>query len=290
MLLTPRYDDPAFFRLDCALGDPAVPLMRQRRRLAALLATFDDESWAAQSRCEEWSAQDVVAHLVTTNQFWTFSINAARRGEPTRFLTTFDPVASPAELVEAVRSQTPADTLQQFVETNDALAAAVAGLDDDDWSRLGEAPPGHVPLRAVVLHALWDAWVHERDIVLPRGLMPVEEPDEVVGCITYGAALSPAFAVGRGETRRGAIVVDASDPEVRLVVEVDGAVVVRAGDAPADAVVLSGSSVELLEALSFRVPLSCPVDPDRRWLLDGLARVFDVVTDESPAAERQPVT
>ena len=283
MLLTPRYDDPGFFRLECPLGDPAVPLMRQRRRLAGLLATFDDESWAAPSRCEGWSAQDVIAHLVTTNQFWAFSINAGRGDEPTRVLTTFDPVTSPAGLVQAARSQSPAETVAQFIETNDALAAAVAGLDDDGWSLLGEAPPGHVPLRAVALHAMWDSWVHERDIVLPRGLTPVEEPDEVCGCLVYGAALSPAFAVGGGEMRRGAIAVDTSDPGVRLVVEVDNAVVVRTGDAPAGALVLSGTSVEMLEALSFRVPLPSPIAPDQRWLLDGLARVFDMETEDSPA-------
>jgi uncharacterized protein (TIGR03083 family) len=50
-----------------------VPLLRQRRRLAALLGSLDDQQWATTSRCEQWSVQDVVAHLVSTNQFWAFS-------------------------------------------------------------------------------------------------------------------------------------------------------------------------------------------------------------------------
>jgi uncharacterized protein (TIGR03083 family) len=275
MLLTPRYDEPSFLQLELVLGDPGPPLLRQRRRLASLLGGLDAEQWATASRCEGWSVQDVVAHLVSTNQFWAFSIGAALSGEPTRFLATFDPVASPAEHVEAVRSQPTADVLARFVETNESLADAVAELGDDGWSMLGEAPPGHVPLRAVALHALWDSWIHERDIVLPLGLIPVEEPDEIAGCLGYGAALGPAFAVAGGATRQGAIAVEATNPDLRLVVEVGESVVVRAGDAPADALCLTGPAVGLIEALSFRGPLPCPVATDEQWLVSGLAEVFD---------------
>ena len=275
MLLTPRYDEPAFFRLDLPLGDPAVPLLRQRRRLASLLGRLDDEQWAAASRCEGWSVRDVTTHLVDTNGFWAFSIGAARRGKPTRLLATFDAVTSPAALVDAARSQSHTEVLDRFIETNEAIADAVAELDDDGWSALGEAPPGHVPLRAVVLHALWDSWTHERDIVLPLGLTPVEELDEITGCLGYGAALSPAFVVAGGSTRQGAIAVEATDPDVRFIVDVGASVVVRAGDAPADALRLTGPAVELVEGLSFRVPLPCPVADDHKWLLSNLAEVFD---------------
>jgi uncharacterized protein (TIGR03083 family) len=275
MLLTPRYDEPSFLQLELSLGDPGTPLLRQRRRLASLLGGLDDEQWATASRCEGWSVRDVVAHLVSTNQFWAFSIGAALAGEPTRFLAEFDPVASPAELVEAGRSEPTADVLARFVDTNEALADAVAELGDDGWSMLGEAPPGHVPLRAVALHALWDSWIHERDIVLPLGLAPVEEPDEIAACLGYGAALGPALSVAGGATRQGAISVEATNPDLQFVVEVGESVVVRAGEAPADALRLTGPAVGLIEALSFRGPLPCPVADDDQWLIGGLAEVFD---------------
>jgi uncharacterized protein (TIGR03083 family) len=275
MQLTPMYDNPAFFRLDLPLGDPSVPMLRQRRRLATLLGELDDAQWATGSRCAKWSVRDVIAHLGTTNQFWVFAIGSALAGEPTRFLADFDPVSSPAELVDAGRSSTTTEVREQFVESTEALAAAVDRLDDDAWSKLGEAPPGHIPLRAVALHALWDGWVHERDIVLPLGLAPVEEPDEVTGCLVYATALSPAFAVARGATREGAIGVAATDPDTRFVVEVGESVAVRAGEAPRDALHLTGSAVDLIEALSIRAPLPCPVDDSQRWLLAGLSRAFD---------------
>jgi uncharacterized protein (TIGR03083 family) len=283
MLLTPVYGSPSYLCVELSLGDPAVPVLRQRRRLASFLGTLSDEQWAAASRCEGWSVHDVVAHLVTTNQFWALSIQAARAGEPTELLATFDPVATPPQLVDASRAERPAVELERFVESTEAMATAMAGLDDRGWSVLGEAPPGHVPLTAVALHALWDSWVHERDILLPLGLTPVEEADEVAGSLAYAAALGPLFAVATATAGRGSLAVDATSPATRFVVDVDepgagaahASVVVRNGEAPADAVRLAGPAVDLLEALSFRRPMPAPVPDTDHWLLSGLATVFD---------------
>src|SRR6476619_3051573 len=192
VILTPVYGQESVIRAEPLLADPATPLLRQRSRLADELAGLDDVQWAASSRCEGWTTQDVIAHLTTTNQFWAFSIAAGLAGSPTTFLSTFDPVASPAELVDAMRSATPSEALDQFVESNDALAGAIERV-GDRWSTLAEAPPGHLAIALVAQHALWDAWVHERDVVLPLGIAPVVEDDEVIACVTYAAALSPAF-------------------------------------------------------------------------------------------------
>jgi uncharacterized protein (TIGR03083 family) len=276
MQLTPLYDTPGFMRFEVPPADPSVALLRQRRRLASILAELGDAQWAAPSRCEAWSVRDVVSHLVTTNQFWAISITAARSGEPTRLLATFDPVATPEELVDATRSLPWSKVLGRIVDTNEALAESVAGLDDDGWSALGEAPPGHVPLRAVALHALWDAWIHERDIVLPLRLDPDEEADEIAGCLGYAAVLSPALAVAGGSTRHGSIVIETTEPEVRVVVDVGEGIVVHDGEPATDALHLTGSAVGLLEALSYRMPLGQPVADEHRWLFGGLAKVFDL--------------
>ena len=188
MQIAPRYGDPPVMRIESFMDDPATPLLRQRTRLATRLASLDDAQWAAPSRCQDWSVQDVVAHLVTTNQFWALSVTSARDGAPTRFLDGFDPVVVPAQLVDDARSWSPAQTLERFTRSNQDLADAVADLDDDGWDRLAEAPPGHLSIRLVALHALWDAWIHERDIVLPLGLAPVDEPDEIAGSLAYVAA------------------------------------------------------------------------------------------------------
>jgi uncharacterized protein (TIGR03083 family) len=263
-------------RFDLPVGDPGIPLLRQRRRLADILSGLDEDQWAAPTRCDQWSVQDVISHLIGTNQFWAISMAAGVAGEPTRFLATFDPVATPPRMVEGMRAMSSSDVLAQYVETVDALAEVVGGLDDGSWTVPAEAPPGHVPMHAVALHALWDAWIHERDIVLPLGLEPVVEDDEVAGSLVYAAALGPAFLASRGSTRRGRLSVLVDDPEMSFVVEAGPIVVVNDGPVATDGPRLTGGAVTLLEGLTFRVPLEHGLADEDLWLLGGLGEVFDV--------------
>jgi uncharacterized protein (TIGR03083 family) len=277
MQISPRYGDDPVLRIETSLGDLTTSVVRQRKRLADTVASLDAEQWGSPSRCEAWSTQDVIAHLISTNQFWTLSINAGLAGEPTRFLAEFDPVATPAQLVDAVRSRAVADTLEQFVVSNDELATALGAIDDEQWTVLAEAPPGHVGLRALAMHALWDAWIHERDIAIPLGLDLVEEPDEVVASLQYAAALGPAFHASTGARREGRLRVIASDPDATFdVVVAGGSVEVREADSSSDAAVLSGRALELLEALSFRRELDYGLSPEHQWLVSGLDEVFEV--------------
>jgi hypothetical protein len=219
----------------------------------------------------------VVAHLIGTNQFWAISINAGLSGSPTRFLAEFDPVATPAQMVDAVRSRTVAETLDQFVATNHDLASALESVGPGQWSVLAEAPPGHVALRALALHALWDSLIHERDIVIPLGLEVVEEPDELCAALHYAAALGPAFRASTGNERDGRLRVQSTDPQTSFDVVIDGPVVtVRDCEAGSDVPVLSGRAIDLLEALSFRIDLVHGLSPEDEWLVSGLDEVFEV--------------
>jgi uncharacterized protein (TIGR03083 family) len=273
--ISPRYDGSPLVRLEDA-GDPTTAVLRQRQRLGDVLTTLDEAQWSAPSRCEGWSVRDVVAHLAGTNRFWALSISAGLAGEPTRLLAAFDPVATPAQLVEAQRSLTPAEVLDKYETGVAAIAEVLAAVEGEGWEIVAEAPPGHVSVRAVAAHALWDAWVHERDILLPLGLDPVEEPDEVALSLRYAAALGPAFTAAKGTGRRGVLAVEATDPDLRFTVEVGDEVVVRDGSAGPDAPCLRGPAVDLLEGLSFRAPLDHDLGPDHGWLVAGLDEVFDL--------------
>jgi uncharacterized protein (TIGR03083 family) len=276
MQLTPRYGTDPVIRLD---GSPAAilePTVRQRRRLAAAVAGFTDEQWAAPSRCEGWSSRDVISHLDSTNGFWALSIASGLRGEPTQFLATFDPVATPALLVAAADGVPTDALLEQFTASTDALVDLLSSLDDAGWSTLAEAPPGHLSISALAHHALWDSWVHERDILLPLGIAPDEDDDEIAASLRYAAALGPAFAVTQGRADRGTMTIEVTDPDQALVVEIDDGVVVRSGEADGGADVrLTGEAVPLVEALSIRRPLEQAVPAASAWMLNGLAEVFD---------------
>jgi uncharacterized protein (TIGR03083 family) len=276
--LNPRYEEPPVLRFDLSIADPSAPLERQRRRLTELLATLDHDQWSTPSRCDGWSVKDVVAHLIGTNQFWNLSIAAGLAGEPTRLLTSFDPVSTPAAMVEALGSVEPTTLLEQLTNSNDALAETIAGLDAEAWSMPAEAPPGHLAVRAVVLHALWDAWIHERDIMLPLGLEQAWEEDEVTGCILYVSALGPMFLATAGSNRIGTLGVTATDLGLSFLVEVGETVVIHDGSAAEGDASLVGLGVQLVESLSCRASSPATLIAADQWMLEGLPMMFEVAT------------
>ena len=95
--------------------------------------------------------------------------------------------------------------------------------------------------------------------------------------LRYVAGLGPALSATRGSVRTGTLVLDGTDPEAHVVVDAGETVVVSDRDAPAERCASSGPSVELVEALSFRAPLTFDVAEDDRWLLGDLGTVFDAV-------------
>jgi len=270
MQISPIYDTAPVLTIE-GLGNPFAAVDRQRMRFLATLRALDDAQWDAPSRCDKWSVKDVVSHLAGTDQFWQISVAAALRGEPTRILTNFDPVATPEAMVDSMRAQSPAEVLAQYERNVNNLIDTLSRV--TDWSVLAEAPPGHLPVNVTALHALWDSWVHERDIVIPLGLTPVEDDEEMALILQYAAALSPAFYASRRTGKRGVLTVATNDPTVAFTVDVGDTVVVRPGSS--DGPRLEGRTVDLIEGLSHRAPLPALAAEDQ-WLLVGLAEVFDV--------------
>jgi uncharacterized protein (TIGR03083 family) len=274
MLVSPRYEGPPIISIAGRSDDQLAPLVRQRRRLAAMLADLREDDWRSASRCDGWTVQDVVAHLVGVNVFWRASVLAGLSGTPTRVLGGFDPATTPALMVAPMRGLTPTEVLDQFMASNDGFLSVLADLDDSGWVLLAESPPGHVPIRLIACHALWDCWVHERDIALPLGLTPPTEPDEVGSCVRYAAALSPALAIGTGHTVAGRFAIEATDPRLRCVLDIGESVAVRDDMALPGVPCLRGEAVALVEALSIRSPMPPSAPPEWIRLLQGLATAF----------------
>ena len=275
MQLNPRYGDDPIITLDGPGASVLAPAARQRRRLAETLASFTADQWAHPTRCEGWTTREVIAHLDSTNSFWAFSITSGLAGEPTRFLTDFDPVTSPPALIASTAELATDDLLARFTASTVALVALLESIDEPGWQTLAEAPPGHLHISAVAHHALWDSWVHERDVLLPLGLPQEVHDDEVAACLRYAASLSPAFALTLAEQRIGRLAVQVAEPTLSFSVEVDGRAAVHDGAPDVADLVLRGDAVQLLEALSLRAPLEQPVPDDAAWLLRGLAVAFD---------------
>lgn len=257
-------------------GDPSAIgalVIRQRRRFAAALESLTDEQWEQRSRCEGWSSKDVAIHVALTNAFWEMSIRSGVAGQPTEFMAAFDPVATPKHGV-ALSVQSTGGVVESMTTSTNSLAACLSELSINDWTSLAESPPGHVTVSVVAHHALWDAWIHERDVLLPVGVAPVEEPDEILACLRYVAGFTPALALNAGSTETGAFDVNATDLHANFGVEIGHDVKVAAGATGAD-FVLEGSAVDLVEALSFRGPLAQDVPDEITWAFAGLGTVFD---------------
>ncbi len=277
MKLSPRYGGSPVVDIDGVLDDQCLPVTRQRRRMESLLAGITDAEWASPSRCEGWSIQDVILHLISVNGFWESSVTAGVAGTPTQVLANFDPAAHPPLIIDGMRALSPRETLEQFVSSNDGFLNALAALDNDGWSTLAESPAGHVTIRLLAFHAIWDSWIHERDIALPLGQTPIVEADEVKSSLQYAAAISPALTITSGRQSAGILAVEATDPDVQFVLEVGASVSVRSETPPASAPCLRGATVDLIEALSIRAPLPADAPPEWHQLLGGLAAVFDAV-------------
>lgn len=274
MRLSPRYDGPPVFEMGVPVGDPGRAVTSQRRRMERMLADLSPAGWATPSRCEGWSVRDVTAHLVTVNEFWESSVRAGRDGAPSRLLASFDPAAHPEVFVASLAALDASEVLERFVSSNDGFPGLLAELTDQEWSLVAESPVGHVGLEWVVDHALWDAWVHERDVMVPLGLPAAHDVNEVAATLRYAAAVGPALTAGRVGAPTGTFAVVATEPETAFVVEVNGTVAIH-GVAPAeDGPCLRGPAVELIDALSLRAPLP-PDTPDAwRALVQGLVNAF----------------
>jgi uncharacterized protein (TIGR03083 family) len=275
MKVHPNYDGATLLAFDRPDDDVSLGVARQRRRLEGVLATLDDAQWETQSRCDAWTVREVIAHLVGVNQFWELSVRAGNDGTPTRYLETFDPVSVPRAMVDGMRALTSREVYDQFVASDDAFLAALAALDADGWARAAETPVGHVPIWSLAHHALWDAWIHERDIVLPLGAAHEIEPDEVASCLRYAAVIGPALTRSSAAATRGVYGIDAHDPDVQLTITIGDTITVADGPAPATAPCLRGDAVELVDALSVRAPLPAGTPDSWRSLAGELATVFD---------------
>ncbi len=287
MQIKPRYGDAAVFAIGTdVVADPIAPFIRQRERLAAIVATFDESAWRTQSRCDGWSVLDVVLHLETVNDFWNASLCAGLGGTPTQMLAAFDPARTPELIVSMHRNRSIAETQQAFIESIERLTTTGQAIQQHELQLRAEAPSGHVPITAVLLHGLWDSWIHERDILLPLGRQQKLHTDEVRACLAFVSALAPSFRMMFGDTRQGSLRVTATDPAIDFAVDFvvettaatpdqSGNVVVHSFDDRPTTAAIRGDAVALIEGLSFRGERPA-IEAQHRWLIEGLDRVFDL--------------
>lgn len=157
----------------------------ERARLAADLDGLDDDQWSHPSLCDEWSVEDVVAHLsaaaTTGRGAWLRSIVAAG----------FRPAVHNRRRLAENRGPTPEETLERFRSVVDLRVAPTKDL----WAWLGE----------VVVHAT--------DVREPLGI-PTQPDPRAVDVVARGFATRD-FAVSSRSAVKG-LRVCATDGDLEL--------------------------------------------------------------------------
>ena len=251
---------------------------QQRQRFAAILQGFDPDDWAVPTRCTDWSTHDVVRHLCDTNK------NAAAIGPDDRTLditTGYDPRSTPRQWLAASTNESPDATFSRFVATTEERFAR-------DRARLAQRrrfdvrmPYGPMDWTVRVLHGFWDSWLHERDVLLARGIEHPTDGDATVYATAYGLFIAAAVAsifgaqvqekLTLGGDGGGVFELDSSDGVTLTVTRVTTA---------------GSPAAEVADALAGRAPVAAvlgDLSANSRVALSGMADFFNTPVEPSPA-------
>ena len=164
---------------------------QQRRRFVAVLQGFGPDDWAAPTRCTHWSALDVVRHLCDNNN----TAAAIQPNDRTLDITAgYDPRITPRRWLAASTGESPDATFSRFVATTEERFAL-------DRARLAQGrrfdvrmPYGPMDWTVRVRHGFWDSWLHERDVLLARGIEHPTDGDATAYATAYGVFTAAAVA------------------------------------------------------------------------------------------------
>ena len=257
-------------RLACDPWAPAAAWRSQRERLGLWLASLPAPAWDGPTRCPLWDTTGLVRHLASGSLFLGYTLHMANDGVATTLLADFDPQESPRMAAELVGANTPDEARSSLTAADGDVAGELAVLDDRGWDAVAEAPPGHVPAYVAVSHLLWDSWIHEYDLMVPRGERPVSDLAETEIVAGYLAGLA---SVATGSTTP--LDLRCSDPDIRIGLDMVGETrEVNIGSAPRHAAVVEGSVLEVVDRATGRGGGQTRGDPRGLDLLDGLAKVL----------------
>jgi uncharacterized protein (TIGR03083 family) len=256
--------------VDAGPADTVGAWRTQRTRLRSWLDDLPDDRWAGPTRCRGWDTGLLVRHLSSAAQFLGYTLAEASGGTATTLLQGMDTRSTVAAAAEVLGDREPGEARAFLAGVDDGVDRALDRLGPRGLGATAEGPPGHMPAHLVVSHFLFDSWVHEYDLLLPRGERPPVDPVEAEVVVRYLAGLAPVLT--------GASVpldLRLSAPELRIAVACDGpAVTVHVGGAPGRGSVVEGTVLDVVDRMSGRPGGPVEGDDEGLAVLDALADVF----------------
>ena len=163
----------------------------QRHRFVTVLQGFGASDWAAPTRCANWSAHEVVRHLCDAN---AIGIAVGPDDDTLDTSEGFDPRTAPRQWLTVSEGESPGATLGRFVAMTDELLALARDRLAQGRSFSVRMPYGPMDWTVLMLHAFWDSWIHERDVLLARGAEHPTDGDATVYATAYGLFIAAAVA------------------------------------------------------------------------------------------------
>ncbi len=265
------YGDPvAPFVVEGDPRDAVTAWQSQRSRLRGWLDALPDDAWSGPTRCEGWDTALLVRHLTSATQFLGYTLTEASEGTATTLLRGMDTRSTVASAAELLGDKRPDEARALLADADGHVDAALDRLGDAGLERIAEGPPGHLAAHLVLRHFLFDSWVHEYDLLLPRGEHPVVDPLEarvVVGYLIGLASITPGPPI--------ALDLRIADPDLRMGVDVvDGTATVTTGRVPAGAAVVEGRAADVVDRMTGRAGGVISGDDTALGILDQMALVF----------------
>jgi hypothetical protein len=220
----------------------------------------------------------VVRHLCDNNT----TAAAVEPGDRTLDITAgYDPRISPRQRLAASAGESPDATFSRFVATTEKRFAL-------DGARLAQGrrfdvnmPYGPMDWTIRILHGFWDSWLHERDVLLARGIEHPADGDATVCATAYGLFIAAAVASLFGAQVQEKLTLSGDGGGV---FEVDSSDGVRL--AVTRMTTAGPPAAEVADALAGRAPVAAVLGhlpASSRIALSGMADFFNTPVESSPA-------
>jgi uncharacterized protein (TIGR03083 family) len=239
----------------------------QRQRFAMALRGFAPEDWAEATRCPAWSAHEVVRHMC---DIATVGIAMGPGDDRLDFSTGFDPRTAPARWMAVSAGESPDATLDRYTAISSELDTVARDRLAQDRRFDVLLPYGPMDWTVLWLHGFWDAWIHERDVLLARGAEHPTDGDAIAYAIAYGVFISAAVGSMFGAPVRETLTLGGDGGGVIDVDSTDGVTVTlsRAGS-------MGPRAAELVDALAGRAPDAAVLDDLPAGSRTGLMALAD---------------
>ena len=144
-------------------------------RVVASWESLGVDQWSGPSRNRAWTVHETARHTADALEMGLYRISDTTA--PFK-MDGFDPNTTPNDWLAQSSGETPRQTIDRYAAAAQLAGAAVAERMAHGDDSVIAAPYGEAHWATLVVHLLWDSWLHERDVAFASGLDAPSTPAE----------------------------------------------------------------------------------------------------------------